>query len=373
MPSYVHALIACAVATSCARTPDAAGEIAAAPEQFPVGVPRVGEVVLQRSYVADVRAGRHAEVRARFKGVIEAVPVDEGDAVRAGQVLFAIDARVREQDVAVARAAVVGAKAELTAAELELDNTRLLADKHIVSAAELARVKARVELRKAKVEEAKANVGRATVELDRAQIRAPFDGIVNRIEHKAGSAIEENALLTTVSDAREVVAYFAISEREYLDYANTEDQEPVVRLALADNSMFDHEGVIDAVGSEIDAATGTLSYRARFPNPQGTLKHGSSGKVVLETRLPGAVLIPQRSTFEIQGNVYAYVLEGEDVVRARKLDVQGRSGDAFVIGTSIAPSERFVVEGIQRLKDGARIVPAASVTTPPPPAAPRQG
>jgi membrane fusion protein (multidrug efflux system) len=328
--------------------------------------------VLDRTYVADVRAARHAEVRARFKGVIEAVPVDEGDAVRAGQVLFAINARARKQDVAVARAAVMGAKAELKAAELELENTQLLADKHIVSAAELARVKARVDLRKAKVEEAKANLGRATVELDRAQIRAPFDGIVNRIEHKAGSAIEEDALLTTVSDAREVVAYFAISEREYLDYANTDDQQPVVRLSLADGSMFDHEGVIDAVGSEIDAATGTLSYRARFPNPQGTLKHGSSGKVVLETRLPGAVLIPQRSTFEIQGNVYAYVLEGEDVVRARKLDVKGRSGDAFVIGTSIKPTERFVVEGIQRLKDGARIIPTASVTTAKP-AAPRQG
>lgn len=317
-------------------------------------------MVVERAYVADVRAAKHAELRARFKGVIESVAVDEGDEVREGEVLFTINATARVQDVAVARAAALGNEAELRAAELELENTKLLAEKNIVSQAELARVQSKFELHKARLNEAGATVARKKVELDRARIRAPFDGVVNRIRYKTGSVIDEDVMLTTVSDPREVVAYFAISEREYLELAKSEGDElqpPAVLLALADGSMFKHEGAIDAVGSEIDAETGTLSYRARFPNPDGMLKHGSSGKVVLRTKLSNALMVPQRSTFETQGNVYVYVVGDGNVVRARKLDVKSRHGDAFVIEGGLARGERFVLEGAQRLKDGAEIEP----------------
>jgi membrane fusion protein (multidrug efflux system) len=345
------------VAMGCARESEATGEDVGS-RQFPVASPRVEDVLIERAYVADVRAARHVELRARFKGVIESVSVDEGDKVRAGQVLFTISASARAQDAAIARAAALGAEAELRAAELELENTQILADKQIVADAELARARSKVDLQRARLAEAKATVGRSKVELDRAQIRAPFDGVVNLIKHKTGAMIEDDALLTTVSDAREVVAYFAISEREYLELAGDgEQQRPIVQLSLADGTMFKHEGAIDAVGSEIDAATGTLAYRARFPNSAGTLKHGSSGKVVLKTKVAGAVLVPQRSTFETQGTVYAYVVDDGNVARARKLDVKMRHGDAFVVGASVRPGEQIVLEGVQRLKDGITIVP----------------
>lgn len=345
------------VATGCARASEATVDDVDS-RRFPVGAPRVEDVLLERSYVADVRAARHVELRARFKGVIESVSVDEGDRVRAGQVLFTISASARAQDAAIARAAALGAEAELRAAELELENTQTLAEKKIVSDAELARARSKVDLQRARLAEAKATVGRSKVELDRAQIRAPFDGVVNLIKHKTGAMIEDDALLTTVSDAKEVVAYFAISEREFLELSSQEErQRPIVQLSLADGSMFKHEGAIDATSSEIDAATGTLAYRARFPNPEGKLKHGSSGKVVLKTKLERAVLVPQRSTFESQGTVYAYVVDEGNVARARKLDVKLRHGDAFIVGTSVRPREQLVLEGVQRLKDGLTIEP----------------
>lgn len=348
------AIAAACVACGCAK---AESDAEAAPARFPVAPPRIQDVVVERTYVADVRATKHAEVRSRMKGVIEAVKVDEGEGVKAGQVMFVINARTRAQDAAVARAAVLGAEAELRAAELELENTTLLAEKNIVSAAELARVRAKVDLHRARVAEGKATLGRTRVELDRAKIRAPFDGVVNRIRYKAGAVIDEEALLTTISDPREVVAYFAISEREYLAYAHDKTpQRPVVQLALADGSIFAHEGAIDAIGSEIDADTGTLSYRARFPNPEGTLKHGSSGKVILKTKLANALLVPQRATFEAQGDVYVYVVDPDGAVRARKLDVQHRHADAFVV-ERLEPGERIVLEGVQRLKDGMQIEP----------------
>jgi len=326
---------------------------------IPVASPVVRDVVVRREYVAGIKAARHAEVRARFKGIIESVAVDEGEPVKAGQLLFTINARARKQDVAVARAATVGARAELHAAELDLQSTQLLADKNIVSEAELERARSKVEMLRARVDEANATAARAGVELDRADLRATFDGVVDRIPHKAGSAVEDDELLTTVSDTSEVFAYFSISEPEYLELVRSSPgaEGRLVSLELADGSRFPYVGQIDAVGSEFDPQTGTLAYRARFPNKDGTLKHGSSGKVIIETTLRGAVLVPQQATFEVQGDVYAFVVDTDDVVHARKIHVKERLDDAFVVDAGLARGDRYVVEGIQQVKDGMRIAP----------------
>jgi membrane fusion protein (multidrug efflux system) len=334
-------------------------EAAETSRSFPVTSPEVKDVVLRREYVAKIEAVRHAELHARIKGTIESVTVDEGAAVKAGQLLFSINARVHKQDVAVARAAARAQEAELHAAELDQQNTQLLADKNIVSPAELARAKSKTDMLKAKVQEARALAERANVELERADIRAPFDGVVDRIPRKAGNAVAEDELLTTISDTREVFAYFAISEREYLDLEKSKHgAEPrKVSLVLADGSTFGHEGTVDAVAGELDRETGTLSYRARFPNPEGTLKHGSSGKVVIDTALKGALLVPQRATFEVQGNVYIYAVDPQNVVHVKKLDVKQRFEDDFIVGSGLTAKDRFVLEGLQHVKDGMAIDP----------------
>jgi len=335
---------------------------AQAPEvqrSFPVAAPVVEDVAVRREYVANIEAVRHAELHARIKGTLDAVEVDEGAHVRKGQLLFSIDARARKQDVAVARAATVAQQAELDAAELDVANTQLLADKNIVSNAELARVRSKAEMLRAKVQEAKALAERAKVELERADIRAPFDGVVDRIPRKAGNTVAEDTLLTTLSDTSEVFVYFSISEREYLDLVRSVPgaQPRRVSLVLADGSVFAHEGHIDAVAGELDPETGTLAYRARFTNPEGTLKHGSSGKVVIETVLKSAIVIPQSATFDVQGSAYVYAVDAKNVVHVRKLDVQQRLEDVFVIRSGLAANERFVVEGLQLVKDGMTIEP----------------
>jgi membrane fusion protein (multidrug efflux system) len=266
---------------------------------------------------------------------------------------------VHKQDVAVARAAARAQEAELHAAQLDQDNTQLLADKNIVSAAELARAKSKTEMLRAKVQEANALAERANVELERADIKAPFDGVVDRIPRKAGNAVAEDELLTTISDTREVFAYFAISEREYLDLVKAAhgDRPRKVSLVLADGSTFPHEGTVDAIAGEIEPETGTLQYRARFPNPDQELKHGSSGKIVIESELKNAVLVPQKATFEVQGNVYLYAVDPQNVVHVKKLDVKQRLDDEFVIGSGLTANDRFVIEGLQHVKDGMAIEP----------------
>ena len=310
--------------------------------------------MLRREYVASIEAVRYAELHARLKGRIEAVGVDEGQRVKQGALLFAIDARARKQDVAVARAATQAQQAELAAAELDVANTQLLADKNIVSKAELERAKSKTAMLRAKVDEARAVAERASIEVDRADVRAPFDGVVDRIPHKTGTTVDEDTLLTTISDSSEVYAYFAISEHEYLELLRVAGgaHPRRVSLLLADGTPFDADGEIDAIAGELDRETGTLAYRARFPNPHGTLKHGSSGKVVLETELKGALVVPQSATFDVQGNTFVYVADANNVVHVHKLDVAQRLDDAFVVRGGVTANDRIVVEGLQLLRDG---------------------
>src|SRR5690606_35541542 len=147
----------------------------------------------------EIRAVRYAELRSRLKGILEKVLVDEGQPVTAGQTLFVVNARALEQEVRVAKAAILGARAELEAAQLELHHTILLREKNVVSPAEVALAESKVQTSRAKLEEAKATANRAAAELGYAQIKAPFDGVVNRVPRREGSAIAEDELLTTLT------------------------------------------------------------------------------------------------------------------------------------------------------------------------------
>ncbi len=339
---------------------------------FPVASPVVADRFIEREYVAEIRAVRYAEVRSRIKGIVESVGVDEGQAVKAGATLFSIGARALRQDALVAKAAAVTAEAELRAGQVERENIQLLLDKNVVSKAEVAVLDSKIQTLRAKVEEARAGTGRAAVELGYATIKAPFDGVVNRIPHKAGSAVGEAELLTTIMDASEVHAYFRVSELEYLAYSAADERPKEVTLKLIDGSAFGSPGVIDAVETEFDAATGNIAFRAKFPNAAGTLKHGSSGKVVLKTELRGALLVPQKSTFEVQGQLFVYALDADNTARARRLVPKTRLGDAFVVESGLQKDDRFVLEGVQKVKEGSRIDvrPVPMGETPIPPAQP---
>lgn len=328
-------------------------------EGYPVASAEVAEAVVAREYVAEIRAVRYAEVRARVRGIVEEVAVDEGQHVEAGQRLFSIGARHLKQDLAAARAAAAATRAELQAARLEQENTQLLFDKNVVSAAPLGQVKARAEALEAKLQELKAGAGRAKVDMGYASVAAPFSGTINRIPNRAGSAVDEEELLTTIADTSEVYAYFHISERDYLRHEAEFQGDPSpaigLKLELADGTRFPGRGVIDAVANEVERETGTITVRARFDNENGMLKHGSSAKVVLETTIPNAIVVPQASTFEIQGDVFVYAVDDHSLVHARKIVPRARLGRHFVVESGLTASDRYVTQGVQKLRDGTQI------------------
>lgn len=325
-------------------------------EEFPVAVPKRGTGTFEREYVGEVHALQRAELRARTRGVIESLAIDEGQPVNAGQLLFTVSVKELQQELRGARAAIVSASAELKAAQLEHANVKMLFERKIASPAELAQVEGKAAALAAKEEVAKAAEGRALVSLQYAEVRAPFDGVVNRIPRKVGSLVADGDLLTTVTNTREVFVYFRVSEAEYLEYAaKGEALAKEVGFRLADGTLLAQPGVTDAVESEFDRNTGTIAFRAKFANEAGVLKHGSTGKVVVRSDLTDALIIPQKSTFEVQEHVYVYTVDSEGRARARRVVPKLRLKEGFVIESGLKPDERIIVEGIQHVREGLKI------------------
>jgi membrane fusion protein (multidrug efflux system) len=358
-----HLLFAAALLLSACTPPPAVEP----PDEFPVTTPRQTAVEHDREYVGEVQAIQRAEILARSSGHIEAVAVDEGASVKEGQLLFRLSAKDLQQEARKARAAVASAEAELKAAGLERESTKLLLDTKVVSPAEFALVDSKVQLLTAKLEEARAQLAQAEINLARSEIRAPFDGVVGRLTKKVGSMIHEGDALTTLTNTDEVFVYFRVSESEYLEHTKDTGSAlgTTVGFLLANGEKYGATGTIDAVASEFDRATGTIAFRARFPNEQRLLKHGSSGRVVLRTSLENAITVPQAATFEVQDQLYLYVVDSDGTARARKLVPGLRLRDAFVVRSGIEPGERFIASGIQKVKDGDKI--AVRVSSPPNP------
>jgi RND family efflux transporter MFP subunit len=337
-------------------------EKATAPEQLPVVALKTTEQELFQDYVADVQAVRNVEVRAQVAGFLEEIFVDEGRPVKKGQPLFRLNASAHQNRLSQAQAALAGAQAQASAARLERERVRLLVQENIIAKTELALTNSKVKDAEARVAEARAGEAAARLSLGYTLVRAPFDGIIDRIPLKRGSVVEEGTLLTTVSDLHEVYAYFNVGEGEYLQYVKARERHPdrhsdSVRLTLADGSAYPLAGRIETTESEFNPNTGSLAFRARFANPQRMLKHGASGRVRLTTTLPAALLLPQKSVFEIQDKNYVYVVDGQGVVHMRNFQPQARTGDFYVVKQGLKPGERVVYEGAASLKDGQRISP----------------
>ncbi len=333
----------------------------AKPQTFPVTAVVRTDTVIPRDYVTEIHALQNIEIRARVTGYLETISVDEGATVAKGQLLFSINKSEYLQDLARAEAVYKSAVADMKAAELELTNIRQLAQKNIVSKTELLQAENKLEAQIARKDEALANKNAAQIRLSNTEIRAPFAGVINRIPTKVGSLIEEGTLLTTLSQGNQVFAYFDVSEKEYLQYARSLKSDSAgtrkVALILADGQMHPEPGYIETIEGEIDEKTGNIAFRARFNNPGGILRHGASGKIRQFRKVSQALLIPQKSTFEIQDKLYVYVVDQSNRVRMRNIKVANRLPHLFIVSEGLREGERIVYEGLQELKADMQIQP----------------
>ena len=328
-------------------------------EKFPVINPVQMDTTYNKEYVAEIQSIQNVELRAKFKGFIDKIYVDEGQTVQAGQTLFTLNNSEYKLEILKTQAQQKAAISELKQAEVELKNTKTLVEKNIVSASELSMMKAKVEALQANIDEANANIATAKLNLSFTNIKAPFTGVINRIPNKLGSLVEEGTLLTTISNNKEVFAYFNVSEREFLDFKenNEADKNTSVSLLLANNKLLAQNGKIETILSELDNSSGTIAFRARFSNPNNLLKHGSSAKVVLPVVVKNAIIIPQKTTFEVQDKLYVFVVDANNKVAQREITIVSRMPNLYVVESGLTANDKIIYEGIQNVKQGMKIVP----------------
>ncbi|MGI4739253.1 MAG: efflux RND transporter periplasmic adaptor subunit [Janthinobacterium lividum] len=337
-----------------------------APVTVPVVTLKTSTQQLHRDYVVDVQAVRNVEVRAQVAGFLEQIFVDEGKPVKKGQALFRLNASAYRNKLSQAQAAVASAQAQAAAVRVEGDRVRLLVEKNVIAKSEMQLLTSKVREAEARVADARAGEAAARLSLSYTLVRAPFDGVIDRIPLKVGSVVEEGTLLTTVSDLSTVFAYFDVAEGSYMNYSKARREHPElhsdsVRLTLANGDPYPLVGHIETAESEFNPNTGSIALRARFPNPDRLLKHGASGKVRLTSELPAALLLPQKAVFEIQDQNFVYVVDQAGTVHTRSFTPQTRLGDFYVVKEGLKPGERVVYEGAPELHDKQQIKARAVV------------
>jgi membrane fusion protein (multidrug efflux system) len=296
-----------------------------------------------KEYVSQIRSVRNIEIRAQEKGFLQNIYVDEGQFVKAGQVLFRIMPKMYEAEL-------LKAEAEAEAASIELQNAKNLVDKNVVSKSEQL-------VAQAKLQQAKAEVALAKLHLSFTEIRAPFAGTIDRLPKKLGSLIDEGELLTSLSDNSQMYAYFNVSEPEYLDYQNNVKGRAGnnVSLLLANNEPLKYKGKVEVIESEFDSETGNIAFRAGFPNPDKLLKNGETGKVLMTVPAKNAIIIPQKATYEIQDKMYVFVVDKNNIVKSREITITGEMPDLYVVKTGLSVDDKILLEGVQKAKDDDKI------------------
>jgi len=323
------------------------GQEEQAPEEhhkITVTCPKTKDVVITQQYVCQIRSQRHINVCAFVNGYLDEVHVREGQAVKKGDLMFQILPTLYE-------AKRDAEKAEANLVQIEYKNTQKLFSENVVSQQEVA-------LHQAKLSKAQATAKLAQAELNFTELRAPFDGIIDRLERRQGSLIKEGEDLTSLSDNAVMWVYFNVPEARYLEYMGDPDwakDGQKIQLVLANGSTFPQVGKIGAIEANFNNETGNIPFRADFSNPEGLLRHGQTGNVLIQRTLKNALVIPQRATFEILDKQFAFVVDKEGVVHQREITIQNEQDDIFVIKKGLAADERIVLEGIRQVKDGEKV------------------
>lgn len=305
--------------------------------------PQIKDVVLTEQYVARIQAIKSIKVRSLLQGQLQTISVAAGQDVKQGDVMFNLDPEPY-------RAKLDLAITEAMTAQQALDDAKKLTDDKAVSANELA-------LLEEKLTKAQANVQLATAELTFTALQAPFEGTILSVDQKAGNQVQEGEVLGHLTDQSQMWVYFNVPETRYLEHAKELDKlnQLPVELILVNGQKFAHVGRIGAIEGQFNDKTGNIPFRADFPNPDRLLRHGMSGTVVVNRMLKGALVIPQRATFEILAKRYVYVVDKDDVARQREIVVQSEVDEFFVVKGGVGVDDRIIVEGIRQVHDGEQV------------------
>lgn len=324
---------------------------------------------LTSTYPATIKGKTDIQIRPQVTGFITNVCVDEGQIVRKGQTLFIIDQVQYQAAVDQAVASVNVAKTALETAELTARNKQQLFQKNIISEYENQIAQNNLATAKAQLAQANSALVNAKKNLSYTVVTAPSDGVVGSIPSREGSLASPSMAqpLTTVSNTGDVYAYFALTEKEILSLTDNGQISlnkaiaamPEVELRLADGTIYPYKGKVSTVSGVIDGTTGSSTVRAIFKNPEGVLRSGATGQVLIPTLFENVILIPQKATSELQDRRFAYVVNDSNMVHSVPVTVaELNDGKNFVITSGLNPGDRIAIEGVgTAVRDGVVITP----------------
>lgn len=302
--------------------------------------PITRDTIISRDYVCQIHSCRNIEIRALERGYLEVVSVKEGQLLNEGDLMFTILPRIYS-------ASVKRTEADAQVARVEYENTQRLLEANVVSDKELTMAKAKLDQKMAEVNLAQTHLGFTT-------IKAPFSGLMDRLRLRNGSLVEVGDLLTTLSDNSEMWVYFNVPESDYLEYASAVQPEDtkVVNLVMANGKVFDQTGRVNVIEGEFDNKTGTIPFRADFPNPKRLLRHGETGNIRMHRKMKHALLVPQKATFEILSEHYIFTVGKDDVIKQSKIHIAEELEDLYVVSEGVTEQDRIIFEGQRQAHDG---------------------
>lgn len=319
------------------------------------------------SYPATIRGTQDIEIRPQVSGFIVKLCVDEGATVRKDQALFEIDPTQYKAAYNQAKAAVEMAQANVSTLELTEKNKKDLYDKAIISSFEYQTAVNQLASARATLAQSKASMVSAKQNLDFCTVKSPSNGVVGTFPYRIGSLVSPSisSPMTTVSEIGDVYVYFSMTEKELLQLTKAGgtlkeqlDKMPAVQLQLADGTMLDEKGKIDAVSGVIDQSTGSVSMRAIFPNDKKILRSGGTGNVIFPYTMDGIIMIPQSATVEIQDKKFVYVLQSDNTIKNTEILISPLSdGQTYLVTKGLKGGDKIVIEGVQNLRDGQEITP----------------
>ena len=322
-------------------------------QEFPVIKVESKNVTTYKNYPAIVEGVVNSEIYAKIPGYITKVYVDQGNRVEQGQLLFQLETASLSQDAKAA-------KARVNLAQVEVNRLKPLVEKNIVSSVQLQSAEANLEDAKSSLESIKANIGYA-------KISSPVNGVVSRINFRNGALVspQDAMSLTQVSQIDEVFVYFSMNEKDFLNYiAEAEGKSmeqkieafPEVELQLSNGNKFQQKGKIEAVSGNVNQNTGTLSFRARFKNPNYILRNGASGIISVPSTYQNRITVPKVSTFERQNRRFVFIVE-KDSIYEQAIDVLDETQTEFVLDNQLKPGTKIMGKGVNRVKAGDKIKP----------------
>jgi membrane fusion protein (multidrug efflux system) len=352
---------------SCSSSP-AAAVTAPPPPALPVAEIHTASVTTYQEYPASIEGTVNVEIRPQVSGSLDKVFVDEGAYVSAGQPIFKINDQPYRAQLNNALASQHAAEGALANAQLEIDKLTPLVQNKVVSDYQLKTANATYQIAKANIEQAKANVSTAQINLGYTLIKAPVNGYIGRLLKKQGSLVapQDVEALTQLSDIHDVHVYFALGEKDFVNFKEQYPGEtlkdklkrlPSVSLLLADNSEYGTKGKIDMIDGQFDKNTGAITVRASFPNAQGLLRSGNTGKIRLSLLHNDALIVPESATVEMQDKVFVFAVADSNKVKKSAITIIGKNGDNYLVKDGVKVGDQIVLSGVDHLQEGAKIAP----------------